>query len=33
VGKHELVLLASNANDGNDHDHADWLDAVVDCDP
>lgn len=33
TGKHELVLEASNADDGNDYDHADWLNALVECEP
>jgi len=31
TGKHELKLLANNADDGNNFDHADWADAVLDC--
>jgi alpha-galactosidase len=33
TGKHELVLEASNAEDGNDYDCADWLNALVECEP
>lgn len=33
TGKHELKLLASNADDGNDYDHGDWADARVACEP
>jgi alpha-galactosidase len=32
-GKQELKLLASNANDGNLFDHADWAEALVECAP
>lgn len=33
TNKQELVLLASNADDGNGYDHADWAEAFVDCAP
>jgi alpha-galactosidase len=32
-GSNELKLLTTNAQDGYDSDHADWVDAKVSCAP
>ncbi len=33
IGKRRLMLLVTNAGDGNSFDRADWASAQVSCDP